>query len=69
VLGFKCERGSKVIDWKSKWFYIENHAPSLPDRTRGPPKTRGEWSTSAQNIFQADELLDWINDIVDVLAT
>jgi len=43
---------SKVIDWKSKWFYIENHAPSLPERTPGPPKVYGEWSAKPQSMFQ-----------------
>jgi len=54
---------SKVMDWKSRWFYIENHAPSLPERTPSPPKIHGEWSTSPLNKFQVNGLLNWLKDL------
>ena len=28
----------QIGDWKSEWFYIDNHVPSLLDRVPGPPK-------------------------------
>lgn len=28
----------QIVDWRAEWFYIDNHAPSLPDRVPGPPK-------------------------------
>ena len=28
----------RIGDWRSEWFYIDNHVPSLPDRVPGPPK-------------------------------
>jgi len=53
----------KVIDWKSKWFYVENHGLTLPKRTPGPPKIKGEWIHSNINQFHVPELLDWIYDL------
>jgi len=32
----------KVIDWKTSWFYLENHTPKLPKRTPGTPRIRLE---------------------------
>ncbi|XP_039834476.1 uncharacterized protein LOC120695250 [Panicum virgatum] len=32
----------QIGDWKAEWFYIDNHAPALPERTPGPPKPRHE---------------------------
>ena len=28
----------QIGDWKAEWFYIDNHAPALPERAPGPPK-------------------------------
>ena len=28
----------QIGDWKAEWFYIDNHAPALPERTPRPPK-------------------------------
>ena len=53
----------KVIDWKSKWFCIGNHAPTLPDRTHGPHKIHKEWSATTQDKDQVNKLLDWIRDL------
>ena len=30
----RCQIG----DWKAEWFYIDNHAPTLPNRVPSPPK-------------------------------
>ena len=49
---------SKVIDWKFKWFYSGNHAPSLLDRTHRPPKICNEWIATAQDKDQVNKLLD-----------
>jgi len=54
---------SKVIDWKSKWFYVKNHAPPLPSRIPSVPQYRGEWTTKPQSLFQLNDLLDWIKDL------
>ena len=52
----RCQIG----DWKAEWFYIDNHAPALPERTLGPPKQRHEWCVPAGNADQVGELLKWI---------
>ena len=45
----------KVIDWKDKWFYAENQAPPLPERTPGAPCHCGEWNTDPGSMFQVNE--------------
>ena len=50
----------QIGDWKAEWFYIDNHAPALPERTPRPPKPRHEWCVSAGNADQVEELLEWI---------
>jgi len=47
----------QIGDWKAEWFYIDNHAPTLPERTPGPPKHRHEWCVPAGNADQVRELL------------
>ena len=47
----------QIGDWKAEWFYIDNHAPALPERTPGPPKPRHEWCVPAGNADQVGELL------------
>jgi hypothetical protein len=32
-----------VINWKARWFYVENQGNSLPPILAGPPVHRGEW--------------------------
>ena len=54
---------SKVIDWKQKWFYIENDDSTLPKITLGPPKIKGEWSIGPVDDSQVHELLEWIKDL------
>jgi hypothetical protein len=33
----------QIGDLRAEWFYIDNHASSLPDRVLGPPKRCHEW--------------------------
>ena len=47
----------QIGDWKSEWFYIDNHAPALSERTPGPPKQRHEWCVPAGNADQVGKLL------------
>ena len=47
----------QIGDWKAEWFYIDNHAPALPERTPGPPKPCHEWCVPAGNADQVGELL------------
>ena len=47
----------QIGDWKAEWFYIDNHAPALLERTPGPPKQRHEWCVPTGNVDQVGELL------------
>jgi len=51
----------RIGDWRSEWFYIDNHAPSLPDRVPGPPKRCHEWFHHGQNRVQEEQLLQRIS--------
>jgi hypothetical protein len=50
---------SNIPGWKNHWFYIENHAPQLPEKSGKPPVMRPEWNTelSRADLDQVDELL------------
>jgi hypothetical protein len=50
---------SNIPGWKSHWFYIGNHAPQLPKKSRKPPVVRPEWNTelSRGDMDQVDEFL------------
>jgi hypothetical protein len=50
---------SNIPGWKNHWFYIENHAPQLPEKSGKPPVVRPEWNTelSRGDLDQVDELL------------
>ena len=50
----------KVIDWKAKWFYVENHGNSLPPILAGPPIQRAEWLKKPIDMSQIPELLEMI---------
>ena len=50
----------QIGDWKAEWFYIDNHAPGLPEKTPGPPQKHNEWYAHAKNVDQVDELLEKI---------
>ena len=47
----------QIGDWKAEWFYIDNHAPTLPKRTPESPRQRNEWYVQAGNLDQVGELL------------
>ena len=53
----------KVIDWKTKWFYIENHGNTLPVITPGPPIIRPEWKKKPLDTSQIPDLLKLIVDL------
>jgi hypothetical protein len=49
---------SNIPGWKSYWFYIGNHVPQLPERSRKPPVVRPEnTELSKGDMDQVDELL------------
>ena len=50
----------KVIDWKSRWFYVENQGNSLPSILAGPPVQRVEWLKKPIDMSQIPELLGMI---------
>ena len=50
----------QIGDWKAEWFYIDSHAPALPERTPGPPRPRHEWCVPTGNANQVGELLKLI---------
>ena len=50
----------QIGDWKAEWFYIDNHASGLPERTPGPLQKRNKWYARAENVDQVDELLEKI---------
>ena len=50
----------KVIDWKPRWFYVENHGNSLPPILAGPPVQRAEWLKKPLDMSQMTELLQMI---------
>jgi hypothetical protein len=53
---------SNIPGWKNHWFYIENHAPQLPEKSNNPPVVRPEWNIelSRGDMDQVEELLDTI---------
>jgi hypothetical protein len=53
---------SNLPGWKNHWFYTENHAPQLPNKTNKPPVVRPEWNLelSRGDMDQVEELLDII---------
>ena len=51
---------NKVIEWKHKWFYVENQSRSFPSITPGPPIQWPEWNKKPADESQFSELLAWI---------
>ena len=49
-----------MIDWKAKWFYVENHGNSLPPILAGPPIQWAEWLKKPIDMSQIPELLEMI---------
>ena len=58
-----CKLSSKVIDWKPKWFYIENQWESVPAITPGPPIQLPEWNKKPVDNSQIPALLTRIADL------
>jgi len=54
---------TKVIDWKLKWFYVENHGSTLPTITPGPPIIRAEWLKKPFDTSQIPDLLELIANL------
>jgi len=54
---------SKIIDWKPKWFYIENQRESVPLITLGPPIQWPEWNKKPVNNSQISKLLTRIAEL------
>ena len=48
---------NKVIEWKPKWFYVENQWESDPAITLGPPIQWPEWNKKPVDESQLLELL------------
>ena len=51
---------SKVIEWKPKWFYVENQWESFPMITPRPPIQWPEWNMKPVDESQVPELLEQI---------
>ena len=49
-----------MIEWKPRWFYVENHGNSLPPILAGPPVQRAEWLKKPIDMSQIPELLEII---------
>jgi hypothetical protein len=60
---------SSLPGWREKWFYIRNHAPSLPERTTGALKITSEWSKPCVDESQIPELLSKIKKQRDAGVT
>jgi hypothetical protein len=60
---------SSLSSWKECWFYIGNHAPSLPERTAGVPKITRGWTRRAPELSQVNELLTKIKVLWDEVVT
>ena len=51
---------SKVIEWKPKWFYVQNQWDSFPTITSGAPIQWLEWNKKPVDESQIPELLERI---------
>ena len=54
---------NKVIDWKPKWLYIENHGEILLVITPGSPIQRPEWNKKLVDDSQIPDLLEQIANL------
>ena len=46
-----------MIEWKPKWFYVENQSGCFPPITPGPPIQWPEWNKKPADESQISELL------------
>jgi hypothetical protein len=60
---------SGLSGWREKWFYVGNHAPSLPERTVGALKIMKEWSKPYRDESQIPKLLSMIKKQRDAVVT
>ena len=51
---------NKVIEWKPKWFYVQNQWDSFPTITSGPPIQWPEWNKKLLDESLIPELLERI---------
>ena len=51
---------NKVIDWKPKWFYVENQWESVPAIIPGPPIQWPEWNKNQSTVIKCPS---WIADL------
>ena len=63
VGGAGLQLSSKVIDWKPKWFYVENQRESVPVITPGPPIQRPEWNKKPVDNSQVPKLFSRIAEL------
>jgi len=47
----------QIGEWKTEWFYIDNHAPAIPERVPSPPQQCSKWFAHGQNKEKEDELM------------
>ena len=57
------ELSQKVIDWKSRWFYVENQENGLPSILAGSPVQQAEWLKKPIDMSQIPELLEMIANL------
>jgi hypothetical protein len=60
---------TNLSGWREWWFYIGNHNPSLPKRTAGALRIRGEWTMACRDMTQIEELLGMIKKHTDAGVT
>ena len=53
----------KVIEWKPKWFYVQNQWESVPSITPGPPIQWPDWNRKPVDESQIPELLACIANL------
>ena len=53
----------RVVDWKPKWFYVENQGKTLPTIAHGPPIIQVEWLKKPLDTSQISELLKLIANL------
>jgi hypothetical protein len=52
----------KTTGWKLGWFYLDNPAPALPDRTRRAPVPFPEWTNQLMS-WETQELRPLLDDL------
>jgi hypothetical protein len=60
---------TSLFGWRERWFYVENHHPSLPKRTAGALRIQGEWTMACHDMSQIKELLKMIKKHRDAGVT